>query len=67
MGLVLELDRHQFELASPLDINFFVRVDENIADCWVFQQRLKGTKSCKLVEDFLGECLKLFRIERNTV
>ena len=67
MRLVLEPDRHRFELASPLHINFFVCVDENIGDCWIFQQRLKRAKSCEFVEDFLGKDLKLSRIERNAV
>ncbi len=67
MRLVLEPDRHQFELAPPLHVHFFVRIDENIGDCRIFQQRLKRAKSCEFVEDFLDKDLKLCRIERNAI
>jgi hypothetical protein len=51
MAIVLEGRRHCFELAAPLDVHAFVRVDQDVADRLVSQQRLERPETKYFIQD----------------
>src|SRR5439155_1611620 len=65
VSFVLETNLGLLQLAEALDKAEPMRVDENISDCWIPQQRLDRAVAGHLVDDLLGKYLKLALIERN--
>ena len=67
MTIVLEADRRQFKLPEALDEHLLVRVDENVGNCLVLEQRLDRSKAKDLVEDLLDELDTFLGVQRYTV
>src|ERR1700745_637265 len=65
MRLVLEVDRGLFELAEPFYKALLVRVDQNIRNRRVLEQRFDRAKANHLIDEILYESLQLALVERN--
>src|SRR5262245_39746628 len=63
MGFVFEMNASLFELSEALYKAFLVRVDQNVVDGGVLEQRLDWPEARHLVDDFLREGLQLSLIE----
>jgi hypothetical protein len=63
MRLVLEMDFRLLELAKPLHKTSLVRIDQDVADRRVLQERLDRAVSPHFVDDFVRENIELFLIE----
>ena len=61
---ILEMDLGLLQLPEALDVAALVRVDENVGDRRVLQQRLERTIAGHLGDDLVRESVELFLIER---
>ena len=60
------MDLGLLQLSEALDETALVRVDENVGDSRILQQRLKRAIAGHLGDDLIGEKIELFLIERQT-
>ena len=51
----------------PLDIDFLMRIDENVADGRVFEQRFERPQARQLIENFLRKGFELLGVEQNSL
>ena len=58
---ILEGDAGQFELAVPLDVDLFVRVDQDVADGLIVEQRFQRPEPEDLVENFGDDLISFGR------
>ncbi len=64
MRFVLEMDLRLLELAEALDVAALVRIDQNVGDGRILEQRFDRTVAGHLGEDLVRENVELFLIER---
>src|SRR5882724_361143 len=65
MGFVFEMYLGLVQFAEALNEAELVRVDQDISDCWILQQRLDRTIAGHLIDDLVGKYFKFALIERN--
>ncbi len=65
MRLVLEMNRGFLELAEPLNEAFLVRVDQNVGDGRILEQRLDRAEANHLVHEVFDKCLQFALVERD--
>ena len=66
MRFVAEIDLRLLEPAGPFDEAALVRVDQDVRDRRILQQRLDRSVAGHFVDDFVGEEVELLLIERQT-
>ena len=64
---VLEGRRQPLELSLPLDVDVLVRIDENVADRRVAEQRLERSKPEHFVDDVGEEGFAIAHAERSAL
>src|SRR5689334_12366331 len=67
VAFVLEGDVCLLNNATPLDVNQFMGIHQDVADARIMQQRLEWTKAENLVEDVVCQPVAVGCAERHTL
>src|SRR5262245_66637817 len=67
MRLVAKAHRRGLELPVALDVDPFVRVDQDVRDRRILEDRLDRAEYRELVDDLVDEIAYLLRVERNAL
>src|SRR5262249_40445851 len=65
--LILETARSMFQLPATFYVDVLMRVDQNVRDGWVLQDRFDRAQANQFIHDLVDEVIQLTRIEGQTL
>ena len=67
MPIALEANACFRQLPVPLNVDMLVRVHQDVGDRGIFQQRLQGSQTEDLVQNFFGQAISLRHADRKMI